>query len=89
MPQSANPLIPHLPDQQEKIRAAHSFMASKHIAYEQIENTRPDWDEVKIHAMAYVLTQKLRSVDFSQKLEGIGTLPIVELSMRDDFWGAC
>lgn len=80
--------FPHLPAHQEAIRLAPTLMAAKKVAYERVSDTRPDWDRVKLEAMAYVLTRKLSAGDYAERLAATGTLNIVELSVRDEFWGA-
>lgn len=80
--------FPHLPEHQEAIRLAPSLMAAKKVAYERVAESRPDWNQVNLQAMAYVLTRKLATPGFAQALLATGTQDIVELSVRDDFWGA-
>ncbi|AXK43907.1 NADAR family protein [Erythrobacter aureus] len=80
--------FPHLPDHQEAIRNAPFMMGAKKVAYERKSETRPDWQEVKVHAMAYVLTRKLGAHDYAERLAATGTRDIIEISMRDAFWGA-
>lgn len=52
---------------------------------------RPDWEQndVRIKAMLWVLELKLywNPLSFGKLLADTGTLPIVEISDKDDFWG--
>lgn len=74
---------------QTRIAQQRSGMEAKKVAY-QNPNIRPDWEEVKIDAMAYTLALKLKTHPerFGRALEETGGRPIVEKSRRDDFWGA-
>lgn len=82
---------PHLPEVQEAIRAAPNAYVAKQVSREHYAHTRPDWDEVKVPMMAYVVTRKRDAhPDFAAAVEAAsrsGT-PIVEISMGDDYWGA-
>lgn len=81
--------FPHLPDHQERIRAASNAMLAKQIAYERANERMPGWiGSTNIAMMAYVLSRKVEVKDFGTILALSGSKPIVELSMRDDFWGA-
>lgn len=79
---------PHRPDIQELIRAAPDAYNAKQVAYEHIEHTRPDWKEVNVEAMAYVVTRKRQSERFVADLNATTGKPVVEISTRDAFWGA-
>lgn len=53
---------------------------------------RPDWEEVKVAAMLWVLELKLywngtSDSGFYRDLVVSGSTPIVEVSRKDDFWG--
>jgi predicted NAD-dependent protein-ADP-ribosyltransferase YbiA (DUF1768 family) len=53
---------------------------------------RPDWEEVKVAAMLWVLELKLywngtNDSGFYRDLTLTGNTPIVEVSRKDDFWG--
>lgn len=74
----------------ESIRRASNAMAAKRTAYEFIEETRSDWSAVKIGFMEAVLRLKTAQhpVAIGTLLDLSGDRPIVEKSVRDDFWGA-
>lgn len=82
--------FPGLHEVKEEIRLAPNSMAAKRKAYEYINQTRADWDDVKVGLMEMVLRLKLEQhkatfrILFGQTFE----LPIVEKSFGDDFWGA-
>jgi predicted NAD-dependent protein-ADP-ribosyltransferase YbiA (DUF1768 family) len=81
--------FPHLPEHQERIRSAPNAMGAKGVAYERVNERMPGWlGETNLAMMAYVLTRKGDLKDFATILALTGEMPIVELSMRDDFWGA-
>jgi len=50
---------------------------------------RPDWNDISIHAMQWVLELKLQQHPdtFGRTLQATGTYPIVEKSSKDSFWG--
>ena len=81
--------FPHDSEHQKLIAGERSGMEAKRRAY-QNSSTRPDWDDVKVDAMAYTLAQKLSQHpgEFSAALLTTGENPIVEMSHRDSFWGA-
>ena len=81
--------FPHNPGTQSLIASQRSGMEAKKTAYRD-PDFRPDWEEVKVQAMRLTLAVKLaqHSGRFSEALEETGTLPIVERSSRDPFWGA-
>jgi len=83
--------FPHWPEMQEKIIAQASPMAAKAVcAPFREERSRPDWMEVRVPLMAWVLRVKLiqNFVSFGDVLLATGGRPIVEQSFKDDFWGA-
>ncbi len=81
--------FPHDPDLQERIRTAPTPFAAKDLAYQHKDQTRPDWEDVNVALMAYVITRrKDQNPGFAADLEATEGKRIVELSMRDDFWGA-
>jgi ribA/ribD-fused uncharacterized protein len=82
--------FPHLPDLQREILEQPVPILSKRHAYTRIAETRPDWDRVKVNVMRYALRAKFGSTqgDLLDLLRGTGERPIVEISNRDDFWGA-
>ena len=80
--------FPHDPGHQALIASQRSGMEAKKVAYRN-PNVRPDWDNVRVEAMAHTLTVKLlQHPDFGKELLSTKKLPIVEMSRRDDFWGA-
>ena len=81
--------FPHTPRTQRLIASQRSGMEAKKTAYRD-PDFRPDWEEVKVQAMALTLAVKLAQHGrrFSAALEETGNLPIVERSSRDPFWGA-
>ena len=82
--------FPLLPDIQDKIIAERSPMTAKMKGKPYRQNSRPDWDAVRVKIMRWCLQVKLvQNWDkFSDALLETGDLPIVEHSRRDDFWGA-
>ena len=80
---------PHNPGAQQRIAAEPSGMAAKKTAY-LFHDIHPDWEQLKITAMALTLALKLTAHPqrFGAALRATGQLPIVELSTRDAFWGA-
>jgi type I restriction enzyme, S subunit len=82
--------FPHLPDFQSAILDQSTPILSKRHAYIRISETRPDWDQVKVNVMRYVLRAKVGTAQggLLDLLRGTGETPIVEISNRDDFWGA-
>lgn len=81
---------PLLPDVQYKILSQGSPMTAKMVGKPYISQTRTDWDEVRILMMKWSLRVKLiQNWDkFSSVLLATESNPIVELSNKDDFWGA-
>jgi len=81
---------PLLPDVQHKILSQGSPMTAKMVGKPYIDKTRPDWDEVRILMMKWSLRVKLiQNWDkFSNILLATESDHIVELSNKDDFWGA-
>lgn len=82
--------FPHLPDVQEKILSQGSPMTAKMVSKPYRESSRADWDEVKVLIMKWSLRVKLAQNwnRFSSVLIESNNMPIVELSDKDDFWGA-
>ena len=85
-------ILPYLPTIQELILREKNPMAAKFLSKKYTVFTRLDWidDFVRIIAMRWVLKVKLACnwTKFSKLLLDSGTKPIVELSKKDDFWGA-
>ena len=81
--------FPHRPHHQLYIAQQRSGMDAKRAAYE-IDDARPDWDEVRVTAMACTLAVKLSQHPrrFAHALLATGTAPIIVMSRRDAFWGA-
>lgn len=82
--------FPHIPDAQREIIQQHSPMTAKMVSRRFIDQTREDWDEVKIPIMRWCLRLKLAQnwEAFSAVLLATGNQPIVEDSRKDPFWGA-
>lgn len=82
--------FPDHPDIQELIRAEKSPMAAKMVAKGNIEKTRSDWDDVRVGIMRFSVAVKCvqHTVKLSKIFEESGTMPIVEKSRKDPFWGA-
>lgn len=81
--------FPHNPELQERIRNESNAYTAKILAHEHKAETRPDWNEVNEHAMAWVVTlKKDQSAVFREDLDSTKGRDIVELSVKDDFWGA-
>ena len=81
--------FPDQPEFQQLIGIQKSGMEAKKTAYTKTK-IRPDWDEVKVHAMRFTLAAKLlqHSKKFREALMETGTWPIVEVSFKDEYWGA-
>lgn len=81
--------FPHDPVFQIQIAGARSGMDAKRLAYTHSDVT-PEWDGIRLQAMALTLTIKLAQFpdEFGDELLSTGNLPIVEKSNRDAFWGA-
>lgn len=82
--------FPHMPDVQEKIIAEHSPMTAKMRGKPFRQDSRPDWDAVRVKIMRWCLRVKLAQNwrEFGRLLLATGDRPIVEQSRKDDFWGA-
>lgn len=82
--------FPHLPEVQKKIVAQGSPMTAKMVSKPYVMDTRKDWESIRILVMKWVLRVKLAQNwdKFSSILLDTGTMEIVELSNKDDFWGA-
>jgi len=82
--------FPHMPEVQRLILEQRSPMTAKMVGKPYRDNSRPDWDRVRVKIMRWCLRLKLlahRST-FSALLLSTGDRPIVEDSRKDDFWGA-
>lgn len=82
--------FPHLPNIQKRIIEERSPMTAKMASKPHRQNSRPDWDQVRIDIMRWCLHVKLAQnwEKFSALLVETGNYQIVEKSRRDDFWGA-
>jgi ribA/ribD-fused uncharacterized protein len=82
--------FPHFPDVQKKIIEEKSPMAAKMVGKPYRDNSRPDWDKIRVELMYWCLRVKLAQnfLSFGQLLETTWERPIVEDSSKDKFWGA-
>lgn len=82
--------FPHLPKVQDVIIAERSPMTAKMRSKPYRQNSRSDWDAVRVKIMRWCLRVKLAQNwdKFRAAVLETGDLPIVEHSRRDDFWGA-
>lgn len=63
--------------------------SAKRLARQRVEQTRRDWLEVRRSAMlATVLLKVHATTGVSELLASSAPLPIVEVSLSDQFWGA-
>lgn len=81
--------FPHLPEFQAEILAQASPILSKRHAYTRVSESRPDWLEVNVAAMRYVLRLKwaCHPEKIAELMRDTQDRPIVEISSRDAFWG--
>jgi ribA/ribD-fused uncharacterized protein len=81
--------FPHNPDLQEQIRLAENGFEAKKIAWAHKDEVRPDWRDINAQMLAYVNTRKMDgSQSFRDQLASTEGRDIVELSVKDDFFGA-
>lgn len=82
--------FPHKPDIQKKIIKQHSPMTAKMVSKPHRKETRSDWYQIRVRVMRWCLRVKLimHWPEFSNLLLSTGDKPIVEVSRRDDYWGA-
>lgn len=82
--------FPHMPDVQRLILAQYSPMTAKMRTKPFRHESREDWNSVRVNIMRWCLRVKLAQnwQKFSELLLMTGDRPIVELSHKDDFWGA-
>jgi ribA/ribD-fused uncharacterized protein len=82
--------FPHLPEVQRIILGEGSPMTAKMRSKPYRNQSRPDWDGVRVKVMKWCLRVKLiyNWQKFSQLLLSTGNLPIVEDSRKDSYWGA-
>ena len=82
--------FPHRPEVQRRIIDERSPMTAKMHSKRYREQSRVDWDAVRVRIMRWCLRIKLAQNwrEFSRLLLETEDLPIVERSRRDAFWGA-
>ena len=82
--------FPHLPEVQRLIIQQTSPMTAKMVSKPHRENSRQDWEQMRIRIMKWCLRVKLAQhwEQFRELLLSTGDVPIVEESRRDEFWGA-
>ncbi len=82
--------FPHMPDVQRLIIDQHSPMTAKMRSKRYRNQSRPDWDAVRVKLMRWSLRVKLAQNwrEFGRLLLATQERPIVEHSRKDDFWGA-
>ena len=82
--------FPYMPDLQKKIVNEKSPMTAKMVSKPYRNQTRHDWEYVRIGIMRWCLRVKLAQNwnAFSSVILSTKDLPIVEYSRRDSFWGA-
>lgn len=82
--------FPHVPDVQRMIIAQRSPMTAKMKSKPYRDQSRQDWNDVRVSIMRWCLRVKLASnwTKFRNLLLATGESPIVEDSWKDAFWGA-
>ncbi|MBZ0070860.1 MAG: NADAR domain-containing protein [Gammaproteobacteria bacterium] len=82
--------FPHRPEVQRLIIGEASPMTAKMKSKPYRQDSRPDWDRVRVKIMRWCLRVKLAQNwrSFSELLLKTGDKQIVEQSSKDDFWGA-
>ena len=82
--------FPHLPEVQRLIIEQRSPMTAKMKSRKHHQDSRQDWDWIRVKIMRWCLRVKLiQNWDaFSYLLLKTGDQSIVEQSRKDDFWGA-
>lgn len=82
--------FPYLPRLQQLVMEERTAWDAKQLSILYKYWSRRDWDEVRVLIMAWCLRLKLAQHPerFGALLRSTGDMPIVELSFRDDFWGA-
>jgi predicted NAD-dependent protein-ADP-ribosyltransferase YbiA (DUF1768 family) len=82
--------FPENKEVQDEIRAAGNGFEAKQVAYKYKELTRSDWhDGINVEAMAMVLQLKRdQHPRVAVTLAQTEVKPIVELSRKDEYWGA-
>jgi ribA/ribD-fused uncharacterized protein len=79
-----------MPEVQRMILNQGSPMTAKMRSKPYREDSRPDWDGVRVRVMKWCLRVKLiyNWHKFSELLLSTGDCPIVEDSRKDSYWGA-
>lgn len=82
--------FPHSEDVQRQIIRSRTPKDAKRVSRRNTGGVRPDWNQVRVRVMRWCLRIKLlqHPGTFGQVLMSTGSLPIVERSRRDSFWGA-
>lgn len=82
--------FPYLPDAQRIVLSEPSPMTAKMKIKPYRQNSRPDWNQVRVRIMRWCLRVKLVQnwKAFGELLLATGDKSIVEESYKDDFWGA-
>jgi putative DNA methylase len=82
--------FPHRPEVQKLIIEQASPMTAKMKSKHYRNDTRADWNKVRVNIMRWCLRVKLAQnwQKFSELLLATGNRPIVEESRKDVFWGA-
>ena len=82
--------FPHLPEVQKLIIAQASPMSAKMVGKPYRNQSRVDWDDVRVDVMRWCLKMKLSQHynEFGRILLATKNREIVEQSSRDAFWGA-
>ena len=82
----------HRPDFQKRVLDGRNGMLAKRNAYasDMIDQTRSDWHNVNIALMRHALRLKYAHYphEMTRHLKETGEMPIVEMSYKDQFWGA-
>jgi ribA/ribD-fused uncharacterized protein len=82
--------FPHRPDVQKLILAERSPMTAKMRSKPFRQDSRADWESIRVPIMKWCLRVKLVQnwEAFGSLLLATGDRPIVEDSRKDDYWGA-
>lgn len=82
--------FPHRPEVQKEIIEQNNPMFAKTVSRSYGEESRSDWSRVRVRIMRWCLRVKLAQhwSAFAKLLLETGSKPIVEESLKDDFWGA-
>jgi len=82
--------FPHLIALQKKIISERSPMKVKMISNANKNESRNDWEEVKLKVMKWCLNIKLAQnfISFGSVLDATKDFNIVENSSKDNYWGA-